>query len=342
MNYTITSRDEILYALVHTADKIQSDKNRFNEIVEAAYLSNPWFTHEMTTYAWNSIKNHYLDEHALFEWAQAFVYRGNHQQRRIGLIPAGNIPFAGFHDLLCVLASGHTAMLKLSSKDSVLMKYFIEVLKEVNEAVSRQIIVVDKLTEMEAVIATGSNNAGRYFDYYFGKYPHIIRRNRNSIAILQGDESESEVEALMQDIFLYFGLGCRNVSKIYVPEGYDLSTILKASEIYSHFKHHNKYFNNFEYQRALLLINKVPHFTNDFFILREYPALSSPISVLHFEFYQQLNELTSFISSIAEDIQCVVTNIPIIHAIAPGKSQSPSLQDYADGINTMKFLESLA
>jgi hypothetical protein len=253
---------------------------------------------------------------------------------------AGNIPLVGFHDLLCVLISGHMAQIKLSSKDSKLPSYIIKHLLWLEPGFEKNISVTEgKLHDFDAVIATGSDNSARYFHQYFGKYPNIIRKNRTSVAVLSGNESTQELSQLGEDVFSYFGLGCRNVSKIYAPVGYDFTLLLDAWQGFHDIIHHHKYSNNYDYQKSILLVNRLPFLDNGFVLLQENERLVSPISVVYTESYTTPKNLHEKLSAIREKIQCITGNgdsfIPF------GQAQYPSLGDYADQIDTLKFLSEL-
>ena len=249
---------------------------------------------------------------------------------------AGNIPLVGFHDWLCIFISGHKALIKLSSKDQVLIKHLLEKMATWSAEVTSVIEFSEMLKGCDAYIATGSNNSSRYFEYYFKKYPHIIRRNRTSVAILSGRETKEELEQLADDIYLYFGLGCRNVTKVYVSVDYDFVPLLEAFKKYNYLADHHKYKNNYDYNLALHLINKKYYMTNGSILLIEDPSLFSPISQLNYEFYNDKNELTSKLP-VKQDLQCIVGK-----GFTPfGKSQSPAIADYADGVDTLRFLSNL-
>lgn len=256
---------------------------------------------------------------------------------KIGVVMAGNIPMVGFHDLLCVLITGNVFMGKLSSQDQRLIPHFAGVLVEIEPEFKDRILFVERLKDMDAIIATGSNNSSRYFEYYFGKYPNIIRKNRNSVAVLTGNETKEDIYQLGRDIFQYFGLGCRNVSKLYVPKGFDFTSFLDALSEYSFILDNTKYKNNYEYHKSILLVNKTPHLDNGFLLLTENPSMASPVSVLHFEYYDALPALQEKISKELKHIQCVVGG-KMENAVGYGETQSPQLWDYADGIDTVKFL----
>ncbi|MBA4321297.1 MAG: acyl-CoA reductase, partial [Odoribacter sp.] len=253
----------------------------------------------------------------------------------VGVIMAGNIPLAGFHDFLSVLISGHNITAKTSSKDAELILYLSDILCSINTGFREKIKFTDGfLTDFNAVIATGSDNSSRYFEYYFARYPHIIRKNRNSVAIIDGNETDQELENLGTDIFSYFGLGCRSVSKIYLPEGYDFHTLIRNWDKYSALINHNKYANNYEYNMAIYLVNKEKFLDTGYLLLKESMELSSPVSVLYYEFYNSSEKLSGFINNNREKIQCVVGRdfIPF------GEAQFPKLWDFADKIDTLDFL----
>ena len=256
--------------------------------------------------------------------------------KKIGIVMAGNIPLVGFHDLLCVFISGHKALIKASAKDEVLIKHLVQKLNEWNSEINELVAFQEMLKNCDAYIATGSNNSARYFEYYFSKYAHIIRRNRTSVAVLDGNETGEDLERLADDVHLYFGMGCRNVTKIFVPNDYDFIPMLTAFKKYNYFKDHHKYKNNYDYHLALHILNGKFYMTNESIILVENPSLFSPISQLNYEFYAHKNLVGEKIRSL-NDLQCAVG-----HDYIPfGESQLPSLSDYADGIDTMKFLTEL-
>jgi hypothetical protein len=249
---------------------------------------------------------------------------------------AGNIPLVGFHDFLSVFISGHMQTIKLSSKDDVLLKHVVDKLFEWHSPLYDRIIFADMLKGCDAYIATGSNNSARYFDYYFGRYPSIIRRNRTSVAVLKGNENEEQLSSLADDVHLYFGLGCRNVTKIYVPPGYDFVPLLNAFKKYNYFSDHTKYKNNYDYNLALLIMNNVFYMTNENILLVENENIFSPIAQLNYSFYNDEISLSEILKK-DETVQCIVGE----GNIEFGKSQHPSLFNYADGIDTMQFLLSL-
>jgi hypothetical protein len=311
----------------------------FETLALNARLENPWFTAENVKRSLTGITQ-YLKEDKLRQWTSHYTLNPK-EPKEVALVLAGNIPLVGFHDLLSVLISGHHAQLKLSSKDSKLIQYLIKHLIWLEPAFEKAITIKEnKLENFEAVIATGSDNSARYFEYYFGKYPNIIRKNRSSCVILTGTESDEEMEALGEDIFSYFGLGCRNVSKAFVPKGYDLAKILSRWESYKDIIHHHKYCNNYDYQKSILLVNLIPFLDNGFILLQENDKLVSPISVLFYEYYTDQTDLKNKLSLNKEKIQCIVGSNNLATA-AFGTAQYPEVWDYADNVDTLTFLEKL-
>ncbi|NVO01836.1 MAG: acyl-CoA reductase [Bacteroidetes bacterium] len=312
-----------------------------SNLIEDARHFNPWFTNENMESAINAIAES-LTKEKLEKWLKPYVQKIEESQKpkRIGVIMAGNIPLVGFHDFLCVLISGNQFLGKLSSVDRILLPKLSEVLIEI-EPEFKEIInfTEEKLEDFDAIIATGSNNTSRYFEAYFSKYPNIIRKNRNGIAVLAGNESPEQLELLADDVFLYFGLGCRNVSKLFVPKNYDFATMMEAFKKYEEYSNHNKYFNNYEYNKAIYLVNSDQHYDNGFVLLKEDNRFSSPISVLYFEYYDDLSALKTYLDEKVEEIQCIVADSKVFtNSVEFGKAQHPELWDYADGIDTMEFL----
>jgi hypothetical protein len=283
-----------------------------------------------------------LNKRDLEKWLQNESGNAELKMRSIGLILAGNIPIVGFHDILCVLASGHKALIKLSSQDQKFIPYILEKLIEIEPAFERQISFIDRLKDFDAVIATGSNNTSRYFDYYFSKVPHIIRKNRNSVAVLNGQESREDLKALGHDIFDYFGLGCRNVSKLYVPKDYVFEEFFESIEEFKSVADHHKYNNNYDYNKSIFLVNLDKHLDNGFILLKEDSRFVSPLAVLYYEEYHNIEQLGSELIKNEDLIQCIVSNSKLPLSTVPfGQSQCPGLFDYADGVDTMKFLREL-
>ena len=309
-------------------------------ILEEAERKNAWFDREnclMTLHHWAGL----LKKENLSQWLSSYSIE-NIPQKRIALILAGNIPLVGFHDLLCTLLIGHTAIVKLSSNDKVLLPFLISELKNLTPIFEDKIIFTEeKLTDFDAVIATGSNNTARYFEYYFGKKPHIIRKNRNSIAILTGEETKEELELLGKDIFTYFGLGCRNVSKIFIPENYNFTNFFQAIYSFHSVMNHQKYINNYDYNKAVYLMNLEQLLENGFLLLKEDKHYASPIATLFYEKYTNISSLQERLTEDKELIQCIVSNGSFPNSITFGQAQIPSLRDYADGIDTIAFLNNI-
>lgn len=312
--------------------------NELGNLMRRAEMENPWFTEDSLTYCFNSWANT-LTKDEIDLWLSN--YSLTNEPKTIGLIPAGNIPLVGLHDLLCVLASGHSVNIKLSTKDSVLMKACIEQIRKIDPSLGENINVVDRISDIEAIIATGSDNTFRYFENYFGHLPHVFRKNRNSIAIVSGDESDEELARIGDDIFTYFGLGCRNITHILFPDGYNTNRFFEAILTHSDVINHNKYANNYTYHNALYLMNKVPFLDNNFLMLKESNELYSPIGVMHHHFYKDQEEVETFLDENSESIQCIVSQINKKDYIPLGESQKPKLGDYADMVDTMSFLTSL-
>jgi hypothetical protein len=310
-------------------------ENEINVLIDRQYNHNTWFTSENVRFAVNGIGN-VLTAENLRKWTDLYpILKEDFTPLKAGVIMAGNLPLVGFHDFLSVLISGNNIIAKTSSKDSELIVHFSKILCSINKSFSDKIEFTDKaLTNFDVIIATGSNNSSRYFEYYFGKYPNIIRKNRNSIAIIDGDESDDELKRLGTDIFSYFGLGCRNVSKIYLPKGYNLEKLTQNWKGFADIISHSKYANNYDFNKAIYLVNKENFYDTGFILLKEDQGLSSPVSVLYIEFYDTLETVLRQIELLKEKIQCVVNR----NYIPFGKAQSPELWDYADGIDTIEFL----
>jgi hypothetical protein len=315
--------------------KYMSSKNEsWQEVKKKASLQNGWFIPEFIEIAVNNIASAFLQKEKLQNWALQYeIPDENLSPKNIGLIMAGNIPLVGFHDFLCVFISGHKQTIKPSSKDDVLIKHLVEYLFSNDENVKDYVSFSEMLKGCDAYIATGSNNSARYFEYYFNKYPNIIRRNRTSVAILDGNETEDDLEKLADDVYLYFGLGCRNVTKIYVPENYDFVPLINTFKKYNYLGDHHKYKNNYDYQLAILIINKKYYMTDGSVILTENESVFSPISVLHVEYYKNLKNVIDSLSQ-NNDIQCIVGK----EQTPFGQAQQPSLTEYADGVDTLKFV----
>lgn len=331
-----------IYLLVRLGKYILSDDQQWQQAKERASRENGWFIPEFVELATRNIARSFLQNEKLQSWINAGQLQPfppanpGFKAQTVGIVMAGNIPLVGFHDFLCVFISGHKAAIKSSSKDQVLIKHLVEKLAAWDDEVKNSIEFSEMLKGCDAYIATGSNNSSRYFDYYFGKYPHIIRRNKTSVAILTGKETKEELEKLADDVYLYFGLGCRNVTKIYVPQAYNFVPLLEAFKKYNYLADHHKYKNNYDYNLAVNLLNKKYYMTNGSILLIEDEALFSPISQLNYEFYYSPENLPPLLKD-HTDLQCIIgTNyIPF------GLAQCPSISEYADKVDTLEFLSGL-
>jgi hypothetical protein len=312
----------------------------FKTQVKRAKEYNGWFNDENVLFSLENWAKS-LTESNLKKWTSAYSITEN-SSKKIAIIMAGNIPLVGFHDFLSVLISGNNVIAKLSSNDKHFLPLIAKYLEHVEPQFKGKIEFTEgELKNFDAIIATGSNNTARYFDYYFGKYPSIIRKNRNSVAVLTGNESEEELEKLGEDIFRYFGLGCRNVSKLFVPKGYNFDPLFKAVYPYNDIINYNKYQNNYDYNKAVYLMSLFKLQENGFLMLKEDTSYSSPIATLFYEYYNTEEEVIEVLKKDDDHIQCVVTGIKIKNRVAFGKTQMPSLWDYADGVDTIKFINDL-
>jgi len=314
-----------------------SNDEEWQEVKDKAIRMNAWFTEDFVNLSVTNIANQFLQADTLTSWASKYAVKDlQDAPKNVGVIMAGNIPLVGFHDFLCVFVSGHQQTIKASSKDDVLIKFLVKKLYEWEITIQNYVSFAENLKICDAYIATGSNNSSRYFDYYFGKFPNIIRRNRTSVAILDGKETVEELDKLSDDIQLYFGLGCRNVTKLYVPKEYDFVPLLNALRKYDHYFLYHKYKHNYDYQLAIQMMGNKFYMTNESVVLAENESIFSPVSQVNYEYYDDKAQLTSTLQQNA-DIQCIVGK----GFIEFGKAQQPSLTDYADGVDTMAFLVAL-
>ncbi len=315
-----------------------------HESLKSASHYNPWFTQANISYSLNAWSEK-LTADEISSWIQEYaVSEENHSPKIVAVIMAGNIPLVGFHDFFCTLMAGHNFIGKLSTDDKILLPALADVLCRIEPAFKEMISFTDStLKHFDAIIATGSNNTARYFEYYFSKYPHIIRKNRNGVAVLNGNETEESLRMLGNDICMYYGLGCRNVSKVFIPEGFAPEKLFVAIEPYKMILNdHFKYMNNYSYHHSIYLLITTPHLDNDVFILTESEKYSSPIPVLFYEFYKDADDLRKKFLLDDEHIQCIATDAFTGKKTVPlGSTQSPGLKDYADGIDTIKFLINL-
>lgn len=321
-------------------------RNEINPILRKAQAENGWFTPENIEFAlqnWSEA----LTEENLNQWISkynldSFAKESAEEIKTVAIVMAGNVPLVGFHDFISVLITGNKVLAKLSSNDRTLLQFLAEKLISIEPDFKNYIEFTEgRLKDFDAVIATGSDNTSRYFDFYFGKYPNIIRKNRNSVAVLTGNETEEELTLLADDIFRYFGLGCRNVSKLYVPAGYDFEKFFKAVYNWKEIIHNHKYINNYDYNKAVYLMDSFPLLDNEFLLLKEDKGFSSPIAVVFYEKYNSLEELEKKLEMHSDNLQCIVSKEYIANGIHFGKTQSPELWDYADGVDTLDFLLNL-
>ncbi|SEH96658.1 Acyl-CoA reductase (LuxC) [Paenimyroides aquimaris] len=314
--------------------------DKMERLMDQLHESNSWFKRPQLEFAFKSWSNALTQEN-LDKWLAPYDL-SNEKLKTIGLILAGNIPMVGFHDVLSVLISGNKALIKLSSNDELLIPLVLDYLGTIEaELKNRYKITKEKLGNFDAVIATGSNNTARYFDYYFGKHPNIIRKNRNSVAVLNGSESKEDLLALGEDIFRYYGLGCRNVSKLFVPKGYNFDAFFESMFVFKDLINDEKYTNNYDYNKAVYLMSNFNILDNGFLTIKEDTSYASPISSVFYEYYEDLETLKNKINSDNEKIQCIVSNQLIENSVPFGSTQNPALWDYADDVDTMKFLLSL-
>ncbi len=306
-----------------------------------AYAENAWFTPGHIRIALNSLGDA-LQPQNLARWIGLYEERINRQttRKRVGVVMAGNIPAVGFHDFLCVLLAGHQFTGRLSSSDARLIPAMASMLMAEFPGWQDTIVFTDgKLENFDAIIATGSDNTSRYFNFYFGRYPSIIRGSRNSVGILDGHEDETALQQLADDIMLYFGMGCRSISKVFVPEGYDFTMFIKSLQKYNGYINHHKYCNNYDYNKSIFLVSQTPYIDAGCLLLKEDRALASRIAVLNYEYCHSVGEAEKAVQSARDSIQCVVSGATLsIPSVRPGKAQQPALWDYADEVDTLDFL----
>ncbi len=312
----------------------------FASKIRSASTKNGWFTEQNIISAIQGITS-WLQKDALNQWVSTYPHlQENTSAKRVVVIMAGNIPLVNFHDFISVIISGNIFIGKLSSQDDVLLPYIAELLVEIEPELKNNIQFTSEIIKnIDAIIATGSDNSARYFEYYFQKYPHIIRKNRSSIAVLTGNETTEELKALGNDVFQYFGLGCRNISYLFLPQRFDFKRMLDAWDDFQSVAHLSKYVNNYDYQKAILLLNKVPFYDNGFLLVKESEQLATPVSTLHYSFYNNIEEVNEYIAQNNAKIQCIVsTDKTIKNALDCGKTQMPTLSDYPDGVDILDFL----
>jgi len=335
---SILTAEKIIIAFKKLSAFLGQPDEHFSNLILSAPNHNAWFTTQEVERSLSAF-HAMLNDEDLETWFEGITV--SNQPKKVGLILAGNIPMVGFHDVLSVLATGNIALIKLSSADAKLLPALLSQLVTIEPLFADRIVYTERLKDFDAIIATGSNNTSRYFEYYFGKVPNIIRKNRNSVAVLSGNEKPEEIQRLGHDIFDYFGLGCRNVSKIYIPEGFNIKYFFEPLEPFLPIFHHFKYNNNYDYNKSIYLVNAAKHFDNGFLLLKEDTQIASPLAVLYYETYTDLATVEQALNEQEANIQCVVTQTPLqVQAACAGfgESQSPKLWDYADNIDTIAFL----
>ncbi len=336
----LEDRITALEKLGHFLSDISEEDDRYDaffKVIDQTEQQNGWFKKKNCLKAiqsWGAA----LQGDKIVKWIAPYSLEEKINPKTIAVIMAGNIPLVGFHDLITIWISGNKALVKCATKDSILIPFIVS-----NDPLLQSLTVFSegKLEGFDAVIATGSNNAARYFDYYFSKFPHIIRKNKNGIAVLNGTETSSDLEGLGRDMLQYYGLGCRNVSKLYLPKKFDLNLIFGGLYPYADIIEMNKYANNYDYNKAVYLMSEFDFLENGFFMLREEKSFSSPIATAHYEFYDEIKTLNNHLNEQQHRIQCIVSNAILKGAVVFGAAQSPELWDYADGVDTMAFLKSL-
>ncbi|MCX8524734.1 acyl-CoA reductase [Chryseobacterium formosus] len=328
--------DYIKEFLTKNSEDHNENDVEFQQILKKCEIENPWFTLDNQKYAlkqWSEL----LTQEKINDWLSN--YSPSKTSKKVGLILAGNIPLVGWHDVISVILSNHIPLIKLSSKDRLMIPFLLKKWREFSEE-TIDFEFVERLENFDAVIATGSNNTARYLEYYFKNHLSIIRKNRTSVAVLKGDETEEELKLLAQDIFQYFGLGCRNVTRVFIPDDFVIDRLFESFLDFKEIINHNKYANNYDYNRAVYLLNQDKFWDNNFVMLKEDDKLFSPLSVINFSRYSSLDEVKDFIAENEENIQCIVAKDGLgIESIQFGEAQNPGLNTYADNVDTMKFLE---
>ncbi len=329
-NISLNRRIDLLSNL---GEYLERNDVNWMDAQDRAVNANPWFTAAHISLAIENIADQFLKKEKLEEWVAKYTLPNT--VKKVGIVMAGNIPLVGFHDFLCGFVSGHQLLIKQSSKDEVLLKYLLLKLGEWEPEVLEQVQIADRLNDCDAYIATGSNNTARYFEQYFGKYPHIIRKNRTSVAVLDGAETDEALALLADDVYLYYGLGCRNVTQVCVPRGYDFERLLRVFNKHNNYADLNKYKNNYDYHLAIYLLNRVPYMSNESVLMVENDLPFSAVSVLHYKYYDDKSALLKELKG-RDDIQAI---IGAGEGFVPfGDSQKPALSEYADGVDTMAFL----
>lgn len=326
-------------AFIALGNKIEACSDQeLDDLFRRAENNNSWFTPEQVNMAIKGIRELLLEK-PLLQWANRYSLPDGFRDLKIGVLMAGNIPGVGFHDLMMVLLAGYQAHVKLSSNDQVVIKWLVAQLRELAPELADRVFFEEMLKAKDAYIATGSDNSARYFEYYFGKYPSIIRKNRTSVAVLNGQETSEDYLALAGDVFQYFGLGCRNVSKVYLKSEQQIKDFYDAIEAYQLITSQHKYLNNYDYNKSIYLVNGEPHLDNGFLLTKNSSDLVSPVAVLYYEIYEEAEQLKALLSEQESKIQCVVSKDAWFEgSLAFGEAQCPGVEDYADHVDTMAFL----
>jgi len=320
----------------------KSKTGELDSLITNVGIQNPWFTREAVIQSLTAIQG-WLTYEELNKWIAPYYLGEPVTIKRIAVIMAGNIPMVNFHDFLSVIITGHVFIGKLSSQDKLLLPWMAGELVKINEGWKEQIkFTYERLSDFDAVIATGSTNTSRYFEHYFGKYPNIIRRNRQSLAVLTGNESKEEILKLHNDIFQYYGMGCRNVSMLWVPQEYDFKHLFDTWQELPKPTDHNKYLNNYDYYRSFYLVNQQPFYDTGYVSVLMNESLASPVSVIHYMIYRDVEEVKKFVENNSGNIQCIVAQNGLISSsVEFGKAQDPGLNDYPDGVDIIQFLLAL-
>lgn len=339
MIHSLALLGNFLKEFISTEKDYTEEQQQLLALMKRSEIENPWFTEESFKHCFKNWAEN-LTEEKIEDWVKNYTFTTT--PKKVGLILAGNIPLVGFHDVICVLLSGHTPIIKLSSKDQIILPFL---LKKWNDLANGTLTFefVEKLENYDAVIATGSNNTARYLEYYFKDVPNIIRKNRTSIGVLSGEETDEDLQNLAEDIFRYFGLGCRNVTRLFIPENMPLDRLFESFIGFKEVINHHKYANNYDYHRAIYLLNQEQFWDNNFVMLKEDSKLFSPLSVINFSRYQDITEVKDFIEQNSTDIQCVVAHpsLGIKESLGFGQAQCPVLDTYADNVDTMEFLSKI-
>lgn len=320
----------------------QLGSSEIEPVLSRAAAENGWFSPDQSRAAIQSLAEDMLKSETLNAWASRYALEDKIVSKKIGLVMAGNIPLVGMHDLFAVLLSGHRALIVASSKDEVLTEWMISQIEIASPGLGKFIEIAEKLTRADAVIATGSNNTMKYFQQYFSKKPHILRGSKTSAAVITGKETEEDFEALGREIFSFYGLGCRNVSKLFVPEGYDFVPMLDAFRLFAPVVENNKYWHNYEYYKAIYLVNRTVHLDTGFLLVKADTASASPPGNLFYQTYGPAEPLAEELSA-GKQWQCIYSagKVDGVKTLPFGEGQHPNPWDYADNTDTIAFLLSL-